>query len=81
MAGLTSSKLLYPMEQHAEVIQPNMYHPFRILDTSFEAGLKSMIQEEQGRLENQGAESLNGEWGSLHRSGTNSQTNRQSSQP
>jgi len=49
------------MEQHAEMIQPNMYHPFRILDTSFEAGLKSMIQEEQGRLEDQGAEGLNGE--------------------
>ena len=54
-------KLLYPMEQHAEMIQPNMYHPFRVLDASFETGLKAMIRQEQGRLEEHGAEGLNGE--------------------
>ncbi|KAK1923302.1 TFIIH subunit Tfb4/p34 [Papiliotrema laurentii] len=56
------SSLLYPPP--ASTVdeakpEPNMYHPFRLLDKRFEKELKSMVEDEQARLSHKGAASLN----------------------
>jgi len=37
-----------------------MYAPFRMLDSAFEGALRSMIADEQERLEEEGPDGLNG---------------------
>ncbi|KAK6906428.1 hypothetical protein I203_100413 [Kwoniella mangroviensis CBS 8507] len=62
-ASAGRAKLLYPPPSNAiagpSKPRPNTYHPFQLLDTRIEEGLKEMAEEEQRRIENGHIKSLN----------------------
>ncbi|WRT70912.1 uncharacterized protein IL334_007911 [Kwoniella shivajii] len=62
-ASAGRAKLLYPPPPNAVAgpskPRPNSYHPFQLLDSRIEQGLKEMAAEEQERLENGNVKSLN----------------------
>lgn len=58
-----NSALLYPPPTEAGPSRPNpnIYRPFQLLDSQFEARLKAAVAEEEQRLEAAGGSGLNGE--------------------